>query len=151
VWPFKPKERPAKSPRATQELRPETLADAARHQDLFNLLELFLVRRVQSELDLEEKRAEVRLKTAEADAQTKLKLEEIRAQRRQLRATQAAERNRTMPRDTRGRLTSWRNVQPGAPGGCPVCADPSDPHLSVEMIRMHHAAGHNGSVPANHN
>jgi hypothetical protein len=148
-WPFRKNPTFKKSPRATQDLSPQALAETAKHRDLYELLELFLVRRVETELSLEEKRAEVRLKTAEADAQTKLKLEEIKAQRRQLRATQMAERNRTAPRDTRGRVTSWRNVR-GVDPSCAVCANPSSPHLTVEQIRLHHAQGHtDGSVPPN--
>jgi hypothetical protein len=138
----------SKNPRSTRDLSPEGLGEAAKRRDLFELLELFLVRRVESELQLEEKRAEVRLKSAEADAQTKLKLEEIRAQRRQLRATQAAERNRTHPRDAQGRIMP----NPRAIGGCPVCVDPGSPYLTVDQIRVHHALGHaNGSISAGAN
>lgn len=143
MWPFRKANRAPNNPRATRDLSPQALAESAKHRDLFELLELFLVRRVQTELELEEKRAEVALKSAEADAQTKLKLEEIKQQRRQLRASQAAERNRTYPRNVRGFIQS-----PNARNGCPVCAQPGDPHLTVEQIRLHHAAGHgNGGTP----
>jgi hypothetical protein len=137
---------PQRSPRGTTELRQDVLAESARRQDLFALLELFLVTRVQNELTLEEKRAEVTLKQAEAKAQTELKLTEIREQRRQLRASQATLRNRTHPRDALGRILP----NPRLPdGGCAVCTNPADPHLTVEMIRAHHAGGHgNGGIPA---
>lgn len=145
-WPFKPRKSPDKSPRATRDLSPQALAESAKHRDLFDLLELFLVKRIETELSLEEKRAEVKLKSAEAEAQTKLKLEEIKAQRRQLRATQMAERNRTAPRDNRGRVTSWRNIQ-GGNSPCLACTDPGNPNLTVDMIRRHHAEGHGGGQP----
>lgn len=144
MWRWLARKTPHNDPRRTRDLSPGALADSAKHRDLFELLELFLVRRVESELALEEKKAEVRLKSAEADAQTKLKLEEIRQQRRQLRASQAAERNRTYPRDERGRIRA-----PNTNYGCPVCNNPGDPHLTVEQITRHHAVGHsNGSITA---
>jgi hypothetical protein len=132
------------NPRATRELDSKELSESVKHRDLFELLELFLVRRVQTELELEEKRAEVKLKTAEADAQSKLKLEEIRVQRKQLRASQMAERNRTAPRDAKGRIT--RDIRAG--GACPVCTDPGNAFLTVEMIRHHKQEGH-GGIPNN--
>ena len=107
-WPFKSYKKASPNPRATRDLSPEGLADSAKRKDLFELFELFLVKRVEAELALEDKKADLRLKTAEADAQTKLKLEEIRQQRRQLKATQAAERNRTHPRDARGHILPMR-------------------------------------------
>lgn len=145
MWnPFKRAKQTSADPRRTRDLSPGALAESAKHRDLFDLLELFLVRRVESELALEERKAEVRLKVAEADAQTRLKLDEIRQQRRQLRASQAAQRNRTFPRDAQGRITA-----PNGRYGCPVCANPGDPHLTVESIRLHHAAGHgNGGATA---
>jgi hypothetical protein len=145
MWPWKKRDRPRSAARATQDLSPDALRESAKRQDLFALLELFLVRRVQTELELEEKRAEVSLKTAEAKANTQIKLDEIREQRRQLRASQAAMRNRTHPRGPDGRILP----NPRAPqGDCAVCADPGSPHLTVDQIRMHHAAGHgNGGVP----
>lgn len=142
VWPFK--KRSKESSRKTQDLSPHALAESAKHRDLYELLELFLVKRVETELTLEEKRAEVKLKSAEAEAQTKLKLAEIREQQRQLRASKQAERNRTMPRDSRGRVTSWRNVQAGNSSGCLACQDPGNPNLTVDIIRRHHAEGHDG-------
>ena len=131
MWPWRKKPDPKK----TSELSPAVLQDSARRQDLFALLELFLVTRVQNELGLEEKRAEVQMKMAEAEAQTKLRLAELREQRRQLRASRAADRNRSNPRDASGRIMSAKN-------GCAVCAAPDSPHLTVEQIRAHHAAGH---------
>jgi hypothetical protein len=146
-WPFRKPKPASTNPRSTRDLAPEALRESAKHQDLFELLELFLVRRVQTELELEEKRVEVKLKSAEADAQTKLKLDEIRAQRKQLRASQVAERNRTYPRNAQGRL-----ISPGRAltTGCPVCADPGSPSLTVEQIRRHNAEGHgDGRIPNN--
>ena len=146
MWPWKKPKPESKGARATRDLSPEGLAEGARRKDLFELFELFLVRRVEAEVALEDKKAEVRLKVAEADAQTKLKLEELRQQRKQLRASQAAERNRTYARDERGRLLPRQQQS-----GCPVCANPSDAGLTVEMIRAHHAAGHgNGSGTSQH-
>lgn len=147
MWPWRKLNRSSANPRATRDLSPDVLRDSAKHRDLFELLELFLVRRVESELALEERRAEVKLKTAEADAQTKLKLEEIRAQRKQLRASQMAERNRVAPRDERGRIKS---VHGGPASDCAVCADAGSPFLTVDQIRNHHALGHAiGSIPNN--
>ena len=151
MWPFKRAKQLSANPRATRDLSPEGLAESAKRKDLFELFELFLIKRVEADLALEEKKAEIRMKTAEADAQTKLKLEEIRQQRKQLKATQAAERNRTYPRDRNGRLLPRQSLLPGQ-SGCSVCSNPSDPGLTVEMIRAHHAAGHgNGSVSTNGN
>lgn len=152
MWnPFKRSKPPQANPRRTRDLSPEALSESAKRQDLFALFELFLIRRVEADLALEEKKAEIRMKTAEADAQTKLKLEEIRQQRKQLKATQAAERNRTYPRDRNGRLLPRQGLLPGQTG-CPVCLNPSDAGLTVEMIRAHHAAGHgNGSISSNGN
>ena len=145
-WPFKRRPTADSSSRKTQDLSPDALKKSADRQDLFALVELFLVRRIQTELELEEKRAEVKLKSAEAEATTRLKLEEIRQQRRQLRASQAAERNRTYPRDSRGRVMSPRDVRPGL-GACAVCDNPGSPQLTVEQIRFHHEQGHgNGSI-----
>lgn len=147
---FKRVKVPSPSPRATRDLSPEGLAESAKRKDLFELFELFLIRRVEADIALEDKKAEVRLKVAEADAQTKLKLEELRQQRKQLRASQVAERNRTYPRDANGRLLPRSGIRPGQTA-CPVCANPSDAGLTVEMIRAHHAAGHsNGGIPSNH-
>lgn len=145
MWPFKRNPTASKPSRKTQDLHPVALEEATRRQDLFALLELFLVTRVQNELALEEKRAEVTLKQAEAKAQTELKVAEIREQRRQLRAQQATLRNKTMQRDSRGHLLPAKHF-----GGCQVCDNPSSPHLTVEMIRAHHAAGHgNGGGTTN--
>lgn len=142
MWPFKKNPTAGNASRKTQDLSPGALGEATRRQDLFALLELFLVTRVQNELALEEKRAEVTLKQAEAKAQTELQIAEIREKRRQLRAQQATLRNKTHPRDIKGHLLPL-NAQ-----GCAVCADPGSPNLTVEQIRMHHAAGHgNGSLP----
>jgi hypothetical protein len=138
VWPFTKRQTPGKGSRGTQPLSGADLEVSARRQDLFALLELFLVTRVQNELALEEKRAEVTLKQAEARAQTDLKVAEIREQRRQLRAQQATLRNKTHPRDAKGQLLPMRYQQ----NACRVCANPSDPHLTVDEIRGHHAAGH---------
>jgi hypothetical protein len=138
VWPFTRNPTANKSSRKTQDLSPKTLEDSARRQDLFALLELFLVTRVQNELSLEEKRAEVTLKKAEAEAQTALKVAELREQRRQLRASQASFRNRTHPRDAKGQLLPMRYQQ----SGCRVCENPSSADLTVDEIRGHHAAGH---------
>lgn len=147
MWPWKKNPTASKAARKTQDLSPPVLEEATRRQDLFALLELFLVTRVQNELALEEKRAEVTLKTAEAKAQTQLKLDEIRESRRQLRAQQQAFRNKTLPRDEKGRVLPAKHF-----GGCPVCDNPSSPHLTVEMIRAHHQAGHgNGSGPSTNN
>lgn len=144
MWPFKQKPTASRPSRKTQDLSPPDLEQSQRRQDLFALLELFLVTRVQNELALEEKRAEVTLKQAEAKAQTELKVAEIREQRRQLRAQQATLRNKTMRRDEKGHLLPMRYT------GCPVCESPGSPHLTVEMIRAHHAAGHgNGGGPTN--
>jgi len=141
MWPWKKNPTPNKSSRGTQPLDSGALENSARRQDLFALLELFLVTRVQNELALEEKRAEVTLKVAEASAQTKLKVAELSEQRRQLRASQAILRNKTHPRDEKGRILPMRQT------GCPVCADPASPHLTVDQIRTHHEAGHgNGSL-----
>lgn len=150
MWPWKRLKKSPDNPRATRDLSPEALSESAKRKDLFELFELFLVRRVEAELSLEDKRAEVRLRVAEADAQTKLKVEELRQQKKQLRASQAAERNRTYARDANGRLLPRARVTAGQTG-CPVCANPSAPELSVEQIRWHHANGHvtNGSVPPN--
>ena len=147
MWPFKRRTKgdptPGKASRKTQDLSPDALAKSAERQDLFALVELFLVRRIQTELELEEKRAEVKLKTAEAEAQTKLKLAELQEQRRQLRAAKMAERNRTAPRDAKGRVMAGRPIN----YGCAVCQDPSSPHLTVDQIRQHHEAGHsNGGI-----
>lgn len=132
--------RPKDDPRKTAELRQGELEQSSRRQDLFQLLELFLVTRVQNELALEEKKAEVTLRQAEAKAQTELQLTKIREERRQLRASQAAQRNRSNPRDPFGRIMSARN-------GCEVCLNPANPRLTVEQIRAHHAAGHsNGGI-----
>lgn len=144
MWPFKRNPTVNRPSRKTQDLSPPDLAESTRRQDLFALLELFLVTRVQNELALEEKRAEVTLKQAEAKAQTDLKVAEIKEQRRQLRAQQATLRNKTMKRDEKGHLLPLRYQ------GCPVCEAPSSPHLTVEMIRNHHAAGHgNGGGTTN--
>lgn len=144
MWLFKRNPTANKPSRKTQDLHPVALEEATRRQDLFALLELFLVTRVQNELALEEKRAEVTLKQAEAKAQTELKVAEIREQRRQLRAQQATLRNKTHPRNAQGHLLPMNSQ------GCAVCSDPSSPHLTVEMIRAHHAAGHgNGGGPTN--
>ena len=146
MWPWKKNPTASKAARKTQDLSPPDLEQSQRRQDLFALLELFLVTRVQNELALEEKRAEVTLKQAEAKAQTQLKLDELKEQRRLLRASQATLRNKTHPRDEKGRILPMRYT------GCPVCENPSSPHLTVEMIRAHHQAGHgNGSVPPNNN
>lgn len=140
MWQFWRKDRRKADPKKTSELSPTILQESARRQDLFALLELFLVTRVQNELGLEEKRAEVSLKMAEAEAQTKLRLAELREQRRQLRASRAADRNRSNPRDPFGRIMSAKN-------GCEVCINPANPRLTVEQIRAHHAAGHsNGGI-----
>lgn len=145
MWPWKKNPTASRPSRKTQDLSPPDLEQATRRQDLFALLELFLVTRVQNELALEEKRAEVTLKQAEAKAQTELKVAEIREQRRQLRAQQQSFRNKTLPRDERGHILPAKHF-----GGCPVCDNPSSPHLTVEMIRAHHAAGHgNGSGTTN--
>ena len=147
-WPFKRgsggNPTPSQASRKTRDLSPGALEKSADRQDLFALVELFLVRRIQTELELEEKRAEVKLKTAEAEAQTKLKLAELHEQRRALRAAKQAERNRTLPRDAKGRVAPARYGQLG----CAVCADPGSPNLTVEQIRLHHEQGHsNGGLP----
>lgn len=147
MWPWKKNPTASKAARKTQDLSPPDLEQSTRRQDLFALLELFLVTRVQNELALEEKRAEVTLKQAEAKAQTAVKVAELNEQRRQLRASQAILRNKTHPRDEKGRILPMKHF-----GGCPVCDNPSSPHLTVEMIRAHHQAGHgNGGGPSNNN
>lgn len=141
-----PQADPKRDPKATRDLSPDGLAEAAKRRDVFELVELLLVRKVETELRLAEKQAEVTLRTAEAEATTKLKVAELREQARQLRASRAAERNRTHPRDAQGRiLPNPRAVA----GSCPVCSDPGSPYLTVEQIRAHHAGGHpNGGIPA---
>ena len=57
MWPFKRKPAPERPSRKTQDLSPDALAKSAERQDLFALVELFLVRRIETELALEEKRA----------------------------------------------------------------------------------------------
>lgn len=146
MWPFKKNPTPNRPSRKTQDLHPEDLQQATRRQDLFALLELFLVTRVQNELALEEKRADVTLKQAEAKAQTELKLAEIREKRRELRAQQQSFRNKTLPRDSRGHILPAKHWN-----GCPVCDNPSSPHLTVEMIRAHHQAGHGNGGSTNNN
>jgi len=142
-WPFKRQKPLDKPSRKTQDLSPDALAKSAERQDLFALVELFLVRRIETELALEEKRAEVKLKSAEAEAQTKLKLAELAEQRPQLHAAKMPERNRVAPRDAKGRRSAKNSAK-----GRAVCADPASPHLTVDEIRLHHAAGQsNGSVP----
>jgi hypothetical protein len=133
---LRPKDAPRAS-RATQPLDPSTVPSAPTVRDLTQLLELFLIRRVEAELKLEEKRAEVALKNVERDAELKAKELEYRQKRRELRATQAAIRNRTYPRDAKGRLAS-----PSARADCPVCRDPASPTLTVEAIERHHNEGH---------
>jgi hypothetical protein len=145
MWPFSKPKQTSTNPRATRDLSPDVLQESAKRHDLFEMFELFLIRRVEAELSLEDKRAEIRLRTAEADAQTKLKLEELRQQRKQLRASQASERNRTYARDQNGRLLPRSQIQ--QTNGCAVCQDPGSAHLTVDQIRMHHAAGHPDSVP----
>lgn len=89
------------------------------------MLELFLVKRVEAEAAAAEAQANAKLATMERELRLLRERDELRGER----AKRARDRNKRLPRDSRGHLMSAKT--------CPLCRDPYATHLTTEMITVH--------------
>lgn len=112
--------------RRSSALPQPSAAESVPTGDLAALLRVFLVDKVQAEIERDRAQTEVTLRLAQEK-------EKLRA----ARAEAARVRNRTLKRDAKGRLVK---AQPA----CPLCRDPYYYPFTFEELKLHQSHSNGG-------
>lgn len=109
-----------------------------RRKDVYQLTELLLVKRVQAEADLADKKAEAELKTLSRQMEIQAKQLEYHDKKRE-ESRERARAQRLKRSLEGGDPRRFGSNAPRHTGDCSVCRNPSDPHLTANEIIWHKA------------
>jgi hypothetical protein len=114
---------------------PFSRARAERQQDVLQLAELVLVKKLEAEAKLEESKANALLASLERE----LKIKEKQLEHHEKISAERRERARLQRQDGVRRFGPVRRAV--AASGCAACSDPGSPHLTAAEIIAHRQHG----------